>query len=90
MSALITRQRTLALPHARIGLATLCLFAFLLFPGLAFAQDQRAVLELIVNRVPSGESLVVMRGNDALVPVDVLQKAGLRGFAGQRDTVGGA
>jgi outer membrane usher protein len=62
---------------------------FLLFPRLAAAQDQRAVLELIVNRVSSGESFVVLRGADALVPVDTLQKAGLRGFSGRRDTIGG-
>ena len=55
---------------------------------MAIAQDQRAVLELIINRVPSGESLVVLRGNDTLVTVEALQKAGLRGFAGRRDTVG--
>jgi outer membrane usher protein len=69
-------------------LALLCLFAFLLFPGPALAQDQRAVLELIVNRVPAGESLVVLRGNDALVGVEALQQAGLRGFTGRRDIVG--
>jgi outer membrane usher protein len=56
---------------------------------LAGAQDQRAVLELIVNRVASGESLVVLRGTDALVPIETLQKAGLRGFAGRRETLGG-
>jgi outer membrane usher protein len=70
-------------------LASLFLLAFLLFPQVAAAQDQRAVLELVVNRVPSGESLVVLRGTDALVPVETLQKAGLRGFAGRRDTLGG-
>jgi outer membrane usher protein len=70
-------------------LASLCLFAFLLFPGMAVAQDQRAVLELIINRVPSGEALVVLRGNDTLVTVEALQKAGLRAFTGRRDTVGG-
>jgi outer membrane usher protein len=70
-------------------LASLCLFAFLLLARAAAAQDQRAVLELIVNRVPAGESIVVLRGSDALVTVEALQKAGLRGFAGRRDTVGG-
>jgi outer membrane usher protein len=70
-------------------LASLWLFALLVFPRLVAAQDQRAVLELIVNRVPSGESLVVLRGSDALVPVETLQQAGLRGFAGQRDTMNG-
>jgi len=61
----------------------------LLFPRWSAAQDQRAVLELIVNRVPSGESLVVLRDHDALVPVATLQSAGLRNFSGTRDTVGG-
>jgi hypothetical protein len=70
-------------------LAFLCLLAFLLLPRLAMAQDQRAVLELIVNRVPSGESLVVLRGNDALVTVEALQQAGLRGFTGRRANVSG-
>jgi hypothetical protein len=69
--------------------ASLCLFAFLLLARPAAAQDQRAVLELVVNRVPSGESLVVLRGTDALVPVETLQKAGLHGFTGRRDTLGG-
>ena len=77
MPALITR------------LAFLCLFVFLLIPRLAVAQDQRAVLELIVNRVQSGESVVVLRGTDALIGVEALQQAGLRGFTGQRVTVGG-
>lgn len=70
-------------------LASLCLFALLVFPRLVAAQDQRAVLEVIVNRVPSGESLVVLRGADALVPVETLQQAGLRGFTGQRDPMNG-
>lgn len=76
-------------PLSAQRLASLCLSAFLLFPRLAGAQDQRAVLELIVNRVASGESLVVLRGTDALVPIETLQKAGLRGFAGRRETLGG-
>jgi outer membrane usher protein len=70
-------------------LASLCLFLLLLFPRYGAAQDQRAVLELIVNRVPSGEALVVLRGTDALIGVETLQKAGLRGFTGRRDIVGG-
>jgi outer membrane usher protein len=72
-----------------LRLACWYLVAFLLFPRWAAAQDQRAVLELVINRVPSGESLVVLRGADALIPVETLQKAGLRDFAGRRDTVGG-
>jgi outer membrane usher protein len=70
-------------------LASIWVFVFLLMPQLAAAQNQRAVLELVVNRVSAGESLVVLRGSDALVAVDSLQDAGLRGFAGQRETIAG-
>jgi outer membrane usher protein len=74
-------------PALSTRLASLFLFVSLLFPCLASAQDQRAVLELIVNRVPAGDAIVVMRGTDALVSVDTLQKAGLRGFTGRRETL---
>jgi outer membrane usher protein len=70
-------------------LASLVLAGSLLIPQRAAGQDQRAVLEVILNRVASGESLVVLRGNDALVPVETLEKAGVRGFAGRRDTLSG-
>ncbi|HLG55780.1 MAG TPA: fimbria/pilus outer membrane usher protein [Vicinamibacterales bacterium] len=70
-------------------LASLCLLAFLLFPRLAHAQDQRAVLELVVNSVSAGESIVVLRGSDVLVSVSSLNEAGIRGFTGRRDTLGG-
>jgi outer membrane usher protein len=73
-------------PHR---LASLCLFALLVLSRPVAAQEQRAVLELIVNRVPSRESLVVLRGDDVLVPVETLQQAGLRGFTGQRETING-
>jgi outer membrane usher protein len=63
--------------------------AFLLFPRLAAAQDQRAVLELVVNGVASGETLVIIRGDDALLPVAVLTEAGMRTVAGRRETVNG-
>ena len=69
--------------------ASLFLCALLLLSRSAAAQDQRAVLELVVNRVAAGESLVVLRGTDAIVPVAALNTAGLRGFTGRRDTIGG-
>jgi len=53
------------------------------------AQDQRAVLELVVNGVSAGESLVVLRGADVLVPVSALDAAGLRGYAGTRELLFG-
>jgi len=61
----------------------------LLLPAAAAAQDQRAVLELVVNEVTSGESLVVLRGTDVLVGVEALRAAGLQEFGGARTTVGG-
>jgi len=62
--------------------------ALLLVPAIAAAQDQRAMLELVVNRVSAGESLVIIRGADALVPLTGLTQAGLTGFKGRRETVG--
>lgn len=46
------------------------------------------MLELVVNQVPAGESLVILRGTDALVPITSLTQAGLSGFKGRRETVG--
>jgi outer membrane usher protein len=60
----------------------------LLSPGVARAQSQRAVLEIVVNQVSAGESLVVLRGSDALVSVQTLTDAGLQRFDGEREPVG--
>lgn len=46
------------------------------------------MLELVVNQVPAGESLVILRGTDALVPITSLTQAGLNGFKGRRELVG--
>ncbi len=55
----------------------------------AAAQDQRAFLALSVNGVDQADILVVLRDGDALVSVADLQNAGVRGFAGVREDVGG-
>ena len=60
----------------------------LLSPSTARAQSQRAVLEILVNQVSRGESLVVLRGSDALVSVQSLKDAGLQGFEGVREQIG--
>ena len=60
----------------------------LLSPSVARAQSQRAVLEILVNQVSAGESLVVLRGSDALVTVQTLEDAGLQGFEGEREQIG--
>jgi outer membrane usher protein len=62
----------------------------LLCSSTAWAQNQRAVLELVVNQVSAGESIVVLRGSDVLVPADALVKAGLEGLKGERVEIGGA
>jgi outer membrane usher protein len=56
--------------------------------GPAAAQDQRAFLDVTVNGVSKGDTLVVLRGDDALVGVDMLTQAGLHGFEGRRETIG--
>jgi len=61
----------------------------LLVPALARAQGQRAVLEIIINQVPKGESLVVLRESDVLIGIKVLTDAGLRELKGAREQVGG-
>ncbi|MGE5244148.1 MAG: fimbria/pilus outer membrane usher protein [Betaproteobacteria bacterium] len=66
----------------------LCLFALTIARGVA-AESQRAFLDLVVNDVDSGESLVLLRGSDAWVGVNALANAGLKGFAGRREQVSG-
>lgn len=60
--------------------------ALLMSPSKTLAQDQRAILEVVINGVASGETMVVLRAEDALVGVTYLREAGLRGFAGRRET----
>lgn len=61
------------------------LVVLLLVPASLHAQDQRAVLEIVVNSVPGGEAFVTLRGNDVLVPVSALTSAGLQEFGGRRE-----
>ena len=70
----------------RLRTFALCAAA-LTAPASAAAQDQRAVLELLVNAVPRGEALVVLRGDDVLVGVQRLAEAGLQGLAGVREAI---
>jgi outer membrane usher protein len=79
--------------------------AALLMPIRAAAQDaassqasearsgetgQRAFLAMSVNGVKLDDSLVVIRGDDVLVPAAALESAGLRAVGGRRETVDGA
>jgi outer membrane usher protein len=58
-----------------------------LFPTVSKAEDQQAILELTVNLVEQGESIVILQGTDILIRVSDLEKAGLHNFAGQRTTI---
>lgn len=62
--------------------------ALLLTGYPAFAQEQRAVLDLVVNEVPEGEVLVIIRGSDALISVSSLRDAGLERIEGTIERIG--
>lgn len=53
-------------------------------------QPQQTFLPLIVNEVPKGEVPVAIDGELVWMPVVELEKAGIKGFAGRRDTMVGA
>jgi outer membrane usher protein len=53
------------------------------------AEQQRALLDLVVNEVPKGQVYSLVRAGDLLILVDSLEKAGLHGFGGRRETVNG-
>jgi outer membrane usher protein len=48
--------------------------------------SSRAVLPLTVNTVPKGEVLALLAGEDVLLRVRDLEGAGVKGFAGRRET----
>src|SRR5262245_28899001 len=74
---------TALVPAVTWGIVALC-------PAVCLAgQDTRAILGLLVNLDERGEILVVMQEGDVLARVSDLERAGLRGFAGQRDTLAG-
>ncbi len=55
----------------------------------AAAQDDRAFLEIVLNGVAKDDTLVLFRGDDALVGTAALTRAGVEGFRGSRETVDG-
>jgi outer membrane usher protein len=57
------------------------------WPGKT-ATDQSAVLALRVNEMPKGDVIALLRGRDVLARVAELQRAGVLGFAGNRETIG--
>lgn len=53
------------------------------------ADVERAILQLSVNGVERGEVVVVLRSPDVLIRPADLQRAGLIGLAGRRETIAG-
>src|SRR5215831_6168297 len=53
------------------------------------AQPQQSFWELVVNDVPHGTVVAVLDGDRVWLPVAALEKAGLRGFDGRRETLFG-
>ena len=53
----------------------------------AVVQPQQSFWALVVNDVPKGDVIAVLEGEDTWLPVAALEKAGLRGFTGQRRTL---
>lgn len=80
------KRRWPAVPNA---LAVPAVALGLLLARPASAQDQRALLALVINQVDKGEALVIIRIDDVLVSVGTLETSGLHGFAGTRETIGG-
>lgn len=59
-------------------------------PAMAQPADvERAILQLSVNGVEQGEVVVVLRSPDVLIRPADLQRAGLIGLAGRRETIAG-
>ena len=52
-------------------------------------ETERAILQLSVNQIEGGEVVALLRSPDVLLRVADLERAGVRGFAGRRETVAG-
>ena len=85
-------DRLFRTPPRRLAPRGLILLLVLLgLTGPAVAQPsetERAILQVSVNGVERGEVVVLLRSPDVLVRVVDLERAGLIGFGGRRETVG--
>ncbi|HEY1978209.1 MAG TPA: fimbria/pilus outer membrane usher protein [Candidatus Baltobacteraceae bacterium] len=57
-------------------------------PGTG-AKDVRTFVTLHVNTIDQGEVVVVLRGDDVLIPIAALDQAGIHGLKGERETISG-
>lgn len=81
-----------ASPRRLAPRALILLLALLGLTGPAIAQPsetERAILQVSVNGIERGEIVVVLRSPDVLVRIGDLERAGLIGLGGRRETVGG-
>jgi outer membrane usher protein len=79
-------------PTRRLRHALTLLLGLLGLTGPAMAQPaavERAILQLSVNGIERGEVVVVLRSPDVLARAADLQRAGLIGLAGRRETIEG-
>jgi len=58
-------------------------------PQILHAADQRALLELTINEVASGEVSVLLRDADVLIRLKDLQAAGLKTIEGRQEAIRG-
>lgn len=86
------RRRTRSRNRGLLAGAVLLGLALSALGATAIAQTPaevvRAILQLSVNDVDRGEVVALLRGGDVLVRAVDLERAGLRGIAGPRETVG--
>ena len=78
-------------PRQLASRVLILLLVLLGLTGPAIAQPsetERAILQMSVNGIERGEVVVVLRSPDVLVRVVDLERAGLIGFGGRRETVG--
>jgi len=86
-----TRASAFPPPHSlrRLLFPVLALLALSRAASAQPVEMEQAILQWSVNGVERGEVVVRLRSPDVLVRVADLEQAGVRGFAGRRETVGG-
>ena len=71
-------------------IAAAALVAVLSASAARAADGQRALIELVVNDVPQGNTLIVLRDGELWITVKALDDAGLTGYQGRRESIDGA
>ena len=87
--AAVTALLLLSLPLAVAGAEPEDVLSALESPGKS-GREPSGVFALVVNERAKGDVVAVLRGSDVLVPVAELEAAGIRGFDGRREAIGGA